>query len=86
VEPIDDEIVTVYSLSNSSNHLSTVIGIKDAPLAGPLYRYDVINEYSIIIDNGSSSPIKWDAIEFAHNQLTVTYNGIITTYQTSKTS
>lgn len=85
-ELIDDEIVTVYSFSNSSNHLSAVIGIKDGALAGPLYRYEVINESSIIIDDGTSSTIKWDSIEFAHNQLTVTCNGIKTTYQTSKTS
>jgi len=85
-ELVDDEFVTVYSFSNSSNHLSAVIGIKDGPLAGPLYNYKVINESSILIDDGSSSPIKWESIEFAPNLLTVTCNGKKTTYQTNNNS
>ena len=84
VELISDEIVEVYSFSSTSDNVAVTIGTKEGPLCGPLYQYKIISETSLMIYDESSSRFKWEAIEFGHNEMTVSSKDRKITYQTSK--
>lgn len=83
IELISDDVVSTYAFSNSDNYVSATIGVKNGPLAGLLYQYDIIDDASIIIYGDSSSSIKLEAMEFGLNELSLICNGNREIYRTN---